>query len=223
MPRAWAMSASEALRGPYTNSCPSYRRRRRSSSPKPGSMYTVWFVALSLMFLVLGQPDLPGGAPLRQQLVQLDLVAEGVHAAPEAVVRDRHHLALLHQAPERLHPQLLAFLHVVEDLPAQSEVAAVDAQGGVGRVLQLAEVVLGVGVDDVEGLGHAHAEERGDLVALHEALDVGAEVEIGQTVRVVGQEHLVALDVLLHAAQALAAVRALAGVDEGDVPVVDVP
>ena len=87
------------------------------------------------------------------------------------------------------------------------------------RPVDLAAIV---GVHDVERLRHRDAEEARDLVALEERLDVAIEREVGQAIGVVGEEHLVVAEVALHPAQPLADVRLVAGVDERDLPLVDV-
>ncbi len=55
-----------------------------------------------------------------------------------------------------------------------------------------------------------------------EPVDQERQIQVGEAVRVVGEEDLLLVDVLAHRRQALADVRAHPGVDEGDPPVLDV-
>ena len=70
--------------------------------------------------------------------------------------------------------------------------------------------------------GGPHGDEARDHTVAPEVGDVLVERQVAQAVGVVGQEHLLALQILAHAQQALADVGMQAGVDEGDAPVVDV-
>ena len=74
----------------------------------------------------------------------------------------------------------------------------------------------------MEALRWARREEGSGLSGAAEGVDHRRQVEVGETVRVVGEEHLVILDVPLHRDEALPDVGAQAGVDEGDLPVLDV-
>ena len=55
-----------------------------------------------------------------------------------------------------------------------------------------------------------------------EVVDHGGQRQVGEAVAVVGQEHLLALQEGLHGLEAHADVGVEAGVDEGDLPVLDV-
>ena len=74
-------------------------------------------------------PDHPRALAPGLHAVERDLVLEGVHRLPEAHVAVAAEQALLEQAREGLLHQLLALVHVVEDLGAHHEEAAVDAAG----------------------------------------------------------------------------------------------
>ena len=65
----------------------------------------------------------------------------------------------------------------------------------------------------------AHGEEAAGLAGLLEQLDHLRQRRIGQPVAVVGEEHLLVLDVLAHGQQALADVAPDAGVDQRHPPV----
>src|SRR5579883_143219 len=168
------------------------------------------------------KPYLPWRLASRGELVELDLVPERVHRAPEAVVRHREELPLLDEALKRLDDELLAVAHVVEDLATKREEAAVDAHGRRRDGLELDGVPLRVGVDHVKRVRDANAEKGPDLAALEERIDVRRAVEVGDAVGVVGEEHLLALHVFPHPAQPFADVRPQAGVDERDPPALDV-
>src|SRR5690349_11981233 len=77
-------------------------------------------------------PDLPHGPPVLVQLLERLAVLEGVHAAPEAVVRVAGQTSLLDEPLERFDHQLLALVEHVPDLVAQHEVAAVHEHPAVG-------------------------------------------------------------------------------------------
>ena len=62
-------------------------------------------------------------------------------------------------------------------------------------------------------------DEAGDLAALLEALDHLRQRRVGQPVAVVGEEHLLVLDEVLHRQQPLADVAPDAGIDQRDAPV----
>ena len=74
---------------------------------------------------------------------------------------------------------------------------------------------------EVERLRDGHGHEAGDLVALEERLDVRVEGQIRQAIGIVGEEHVVAVEMGLDASQTLADVRVVTSVDEGDLPLVD--
>ena len=77
-------------------------------------------------------------------------------------------------------------------------------------------------VHEVEALRRRHGHERRDLVAGAERVDHVGQLQVGQAVGVVGEEHLLVLDVLAHRHEPLPDVGVQAGVDERDLPVGDV-
>ena len=70
--------------------------------------------------------------------------------------------------------------------------------------------------------GTGDRDERRRLVVGEESIDVAVQGEVGEPVGVVGEEQLVAAEVPLHPSQPLADVRVVTGVDERDLPLVDV-
>ena len=70
--------------------------------------------------------------------------------------------------------------------------------------------------------GRAHAEEGGDLVVLVEVGEHVGQRSVSDRVAVGGEEGLLADEVLLHSAQALADVAMHPGVHEGDAPFANV-
>src|SRR3712207_9130358 len=72
-------------------------------------------------------PDPPGRRSGLPKLLQQNLVPDGVHALPEAVVAVGHQLAVARQVLQRLLLELGAVaLYVVEDLRLADEEGAVD-------------------------------------------------------------------------------------------------
>ena len=110
----------------------------------------------------------------------------------------------LDQPPERRLDQLLAILEIVEDLGAEDEEAAIDPQIGVGGGLDAIDLAARLHLDEMQAERGAHCEETGDLAALLEGLDHGRQIDVGEAVAVIGEEHLLALDMRAHGKQALA-------------------
>src|SRR4026208_2291192 len=144
-------------------------------------------------------PDPPGTIVARLHAVERDLVLEGVHGRPVAAVTRRPQAFARDQAVERLLDQLFAFLHVFEDVPSPAEEAAVDPGIRSGYRLQAGHHVASVALHRMKALRWAHRNEAGDRLAPLEFGNVVVEREIAQAVRIVGQKHLFALDVLAHA------------------------
>src|SRR3954470_17638429 len=69
----------------------------------------------------LAGPHLPRGVAAGRDAVELDLVLERVHRAPEPVVGVCQQPLRLDEPGERLDDELLARVHVLEDLSAQGE------------------------------------------------------------------------------------------------------
>ncbi len=132
-----------------------------------------------------------GGVPPSYISSSVLLVLERVHRRPEAVVPEGHQPALLDQPPERLLDELLALADVVEDLPAEDEVAAVDPGRALANVADRLHRASVVGLHEVERVGRAHGEEGGDVVRRAEGLDELRERSVRQRVAVVGEEHVV--------------------------------
>ena len=82
--------------------------------------------------------SLPGRLAARVDVLQELPLLERVHAGPEAVVRVGDQLSLRGQPLERLLHEVLALADVVEDLAAQHEEAAVDAHADVPDVADAA-------------------------------------------------------------------------------------
>ena len=171
---------------------------------------------------VLSLPDLPGGVALKEGFVELLFFFEGVDAGPEAVVLVGVELLFLNEAAEGGFDEFFIRLHVVEDFFFEDEVAAVDADVAATDGADGGDGAVGVGLDDVVGVGWAYGEECGDFSGVGEVLLVLGVGEIGEAVGVVGDEVVFVLEVFAYGVEALAHVGVDAGVDEGDVPVVDV-
>ena len=169
-----------------------------------------------------GVPELPRGVAVLVQPLEPLLVLERVHRRPEAMVLLREHLALRHQTMERLLDHVLAGPDLVEQLRPHDEVAAVDPDVGLGHVAQLADGAAVVHRENVEAVVRMDREEAGRRPGRLGALDHRRQVSVGERVAVVRQEQLVVAQQVSHRAQPLADLRLQPGVDEGDIPVVDV-
>src|SRR6185436_14397346 len=168
-------------------------------------------------------PDPPRGLAAGFHVVELLLVLEGVHAGPEARVSIGQELLLLDQATERLLHELFAGLHRLEDGPLEGEEPTVDPQAGFSGVPNLPDQAPLIHVDDVKRMARAHGQEARGHLAATEMVEIGRQVEIGETVRVVGHEDVVpVVEVTLHRLQALTEIGVQARVDEGDLPIVNV-
>ena len=84
------------------------------------------------------------------------------------------------------------------------------------------DLARGVVADDVERVDRARRDEAGDLAAFAERVEDRVQGSVGDDVAVVGQEHVLAREVVAHPEQALADEGPGAGVGERDPPVADV-
>src|SRR5258708_37392123 len=103
-------------------------------------------------------PDLPRCVTL-VELLQALLVLERIHALPETPGSMRQQGALVDQPLERRAHQLVAGLHIVEDLLAEHEEAAVDPDIGVAQGRNLSHFALGGKFDDVETRRRLYQEQ----------------------------------------------------------------
>src|SRR6478735_910019 len=140
------------------------------------------------------EPDLPRTRSASHEVVELNLVLEGIHALPKSVIGMGNQLILLDQATEGLDDQLFTAEKMVENLLFEHEEPAVDANVRISDVFDARHPIIGIRVDDVKGLRHAHAHETRRLVALHERVHVLAQIQIGEPVRVVREEDLFVLE-----------------------------
>ena len=170
----------------------------------------------------VGIPDLPWSAAVLVQGLEPLLVLQRVHRGPESLVPLREHLAGRHQPLQRLLDEVLAGSQLVEELPAQDEVTAVDPDVGAHHVAHRPDAAVVGHRDHVEAVVRAHREEARRRLLVLGAGDHRGQVGVGQRVPVVGEEELVVGQQVADGAQPLADRRPQAGVDEGDVPVVDV-
>src|SRR5205085_9483198 len=109
-------------------------------SREPG----VWRLVLDVV------PDGPRRTAALVERLEVVLVLQGVERRPEAVVRICDELAALDQAREGLLDQILVLADVVEDLAAEEEVAAVDADRRVRHRLDPVDEVAVGERDEVE-------------------------------------------------------------------------
>src|SRR3989442_4468042 len=96
-------------------------------------------------------PHLPRSRTFRVELIELHLVFERVHGREEALVRIRQELLPRNQAPEGFNHEFLAIMDIIEDLPTQHKVAAIDAQIGIGDRPDVGNHTVGTHSDRVIG------------------------------------------------------------------------
>ena len=123
---------------------------------------------------------------------------------------------------KRLHNQLLARLDVVEDLLSEYEKASIDPNIGFPHALDAFYRIARLKLYNMEALRGLRAQEAGNLPALGNAVDQFGKRAIGQAIRVIGEEHVLALEIFLDRLQTLADVRREPRIDECDPPVGDV-
>ena len=109
--------------------------------------------------------------------------------------------------------------HVVEDLLSEDEEAAIDPEIGVLAAAQTRRPSRSADVHQMQAERRPDGQEAGDLAARPEQLSHLLQIRVGETVAVVGVEHLLAGDVLAHGPEALPDVAPDAGVDHRDAPV----
>ena len=147
------------------------------------------------------------------------LVLQRVHRAPEAFVPEGHELVGFDQALEWRLDEFITVAHVVEYLLAEDEEAAVDPEIGVLAGADALDLPARPHVNQMQAERRPHRGEAGDLSARAEGLDHFRQIDVGKTVAVVGEEHLLARDMLAHRPQPLADIAPDAGVDHRDAPV----
>src|SRR5579862_2740748 len=118
--------------------------------------------------------------------------------------------------------KFLAILDVIEDGTLENKVPAVDQDLGLAH---------GPDFFNQSSISHRHivagqvwlyAQECGCFVLLTEAFDQLGKVEISYVVAIVGQECLLAINILFYRLEPLTEVGVDAGVNESDRPVVNV-
>ena len=89
-------------------------------------------------------------SPVAGDPVELELVLEGVHVRQKPSYGTASSSRCSIRRCERLDDQLLAGVHVVEDLRRSTKKPALIRTGDVATVLEPGDVAVVVGVDDVE-------------------------------------------------------------------------
>jgi hypothetical protein len=155
--------------------------------------------------------------------LQRRALLDRVGGLPEPPVGVGHHAAFLGQHHRAVRHEVAVLRDVVEDLRPEDEVAAVLPDRHLLEGADRVDRVVVAHVEAVERRLRWHREQRPDLVGLRaEPGEHVVERHVGEDVGVVGEEHLLVLDVLAHPPQPLADRRGEAGVDERDRPVADV-
>lgn len=164
-------------------------------------------------------PFLPGGGAGGEKLLEHCLLADVVHALPEAFVNVRHQLALADKTLQRLFLENAAIaVDIVEYPRLKHHVAGVD-RCPVTEVL-LAERLDGVVAAYVQHtfiLGDLDCRQSGDLAVRPVELEYPVYVHVADPVAVGHEEGLVA-HIFLYALDAPSGHGVVAGVDDGDAP-----
>ena len=129
--------------------------------------------------------------------------------------------AILAGEPVQHLDEVLVGPHLVEQLAAQDEVAAIDPDVGAGHVEDAAHASAAVHGDDMEAVVRTHREEARGNIGRPGPSDHRRKVGVGQRVGVVGEERPLASQEMADGAQALTDRRVQSGVDRGDGPVVN--
>src|SRR6185437_7423708 len=167
-------------------------------------------------------PHHPGGVARAVGGFERRTFLDGVGGVPEAAVGVGEHPALLREGGAGVADEVAVLRDVVEDLRTEDEVAAVLPQLHLGQRADGGDAVVLADGDAVERRLGRHGHQRPDGIARLEDVDHVVERQVGEDVGVVGEEHLLALDVLAHPAEPLADRAVEARVHERDLPVLDV-
>ena len=149
------------------------------------------------------------------------LVFEGIHARPKSVIGIADELLFCNQPLKWLEDELLFGPNEVEDATLENEKTAVNSQ---------APVVDGADFLDQASVGFLkrnrvitqvglHTNKAGSLLVVVEVFELGCEREIGQSIAVVRQKFLFALQILSYRQEALANVGMNTSIGEGNLPV----
>src|SRR3954451_4704367 len=137
-------------------------------------------------------PGLPRRVAAVPEAVQVDLVAKGVHALPEALVTEGGQLAGVRQALERRLGPVDVAGDVVEDARLEHEESAVDPALDHARLLVEAFDHVAFHLEPTEAGGRVDGGDGGEptmgFVELHEVgdVDVGDAVAVGEEGRLAG-------------------------------------
>ena len=123
---------------------------------------------------------------------------------------------------KRFRHQFFAFLDILKDVLAKDKISAVDQQIRISHKINLVHRTFLSHGDHGETLGGLDADEAGNLVALLEPLDFIRQMQVGQRIRIIGQEILFVGEVFFDRLQPLADVRPETGVHAGNLPIRDV-
>ena len=93
---------------------------------------------------------------------------ESVHARPETVVLVREELSLFDESIKGFLNELLAFLHIVEDLFSENEESSVGPKSRTGLAFDALNPILTVCVHNMETIVRRDANKAGYSVFLQE-------------------------------------------------------
>ncbi len=126
------------------------------------------------------------------------LILKSVHARPESVVNIGQQLLLIHKPLERFAHEFFVFPYVIEDLVFENEVSAVYPQVALIHRMDSRDQASIVQLNQVIAEPRLDAHKTSGPVVLPEMLDLLWERQVGEAVAVIGQEHIVAIEVVFY-------------------------
>src|SRR5437870_4666746 len=110
-----------------------------------------------------GIPHRPWCSSLAENLIQLLLFLESIHAAPKTIMRKGDQLLVLNQTVKGLLDQFLPVFHVAKNLAPKNEKSPVDpVPGFTNMVHALYDTVL-IGLDQVKASPRSDTDKTGDF------------------------------------------------------------
>ena len=150
----------------------------------------------------------------------MQLVAQGVHGLPEAVVTEGGELAFQGQTFHGLSlPDGGVAFDVVDDLGGEDEEAAVDPGAvAVGLFLEASDLVLAVvQIERAEAAWWLGGGEGGEFALFPVEGDQGRDVDVADAIAI-GEAKVVAVEIRADALEATAGHGLLAGIHQGHAP-----
>src|SRR5258706_4439326 len=130
-----------------------------------------------------------------------------------------HELIGFYQALKGFKNEFFAVAHVVEDLQAENEIAAIDPNLGAIGTAKLADAAPLVHVDQMIGQCGAHCEKSGNFAARPEVLQHFFQINIGETVAIVREEKLFILNLRANRPKPFPDISPKTGIDKRHTPI----